>query len=72
MLECSPKMSKTHWEWYGQVMIAIELRFLAYMCLGVVHSPNYVIFAQKLLVFGFISEISFRLEVWVLECSPKG
>ena len=29
-------------------------------------------FAQISLMFGFVSEISFRLEVWVLGCSPKG
>ena len=34
--------------------------------------PSYVIVRRNHLCFVFVSEISFRLEVWVLECSPKG
>ena len=34
--------------------------------------PKLVILGQKSLVLGFVSEISFRLEVWVLGCSVKG
>ena len=54
-------------------MIAIQLRFLAWMCLGVVHSTKLRGFLRKNhLSLVLVSEISFRLEVWVLECSPKG
>ena len=55
------------------IMIAIELCFLAYMCLGVVHSTKLLDFLRKNhFCLVFVSEISFRLEVWVLECSLKG
>ena len=54
-------------------MIAIQLRFLAYMCLGVVHSTKLRAFLRKNhLCMVFVSGISFRLEVWALGCSPKG
>ena len=43
------------------------------MCLGVVHSTKLRGFLRKNhLCLVFVSEISFLLEVSVLECSPKG
>ena len=51
-----------------------QLNFVSLLTCALVSciQPNSVIFAQKSLMLGFVSEISFRLEVWVLECSPKG
>ena len=43
------------------------------MCLGVVHSTKLRVFLRKNhLWLVFVSEISLRLEVWVLGCSRKG
>ena len=43
------------------------------MYLGAVHSTKLRgLLRKNHLCFGFVSEISFHLEVWVLECSPKG
>ena len=54
-------------------MIAIELRSLAYMCLGVVHSTKLRDLSREShLCLLYVSEISFNLEVRVLGCSPKG
>ena len=48
-------------------MIAIQLRFLAWMCLGAVHSTKLRGYLRKNhLCLVLVSEISFRLEVWVL------
>ena len=34
--------------------------------------PNYVILGKNNLCLVVVSETSFRLEIWVLGCSPKG
>ena len=68
-----PERSKSIENGMGRYRLQFNFVSLLKCALVSCIQPNYVDFLRKNhLCLVFVSEISFRLEVWVLECSRKG